>query len=76
MVPVGNKAKRLSSVNHTTKTIDQCHNNLFTEADRARRCDYELGQLHITIEWQNTALVLWGFAKAIKHLSKQQYNRF
>ena len=25
MVPAGNKAKRLSSVNHTTKTIDHHH---------------------------------------------------
>ena len=27
MVPAGNKAKRLSSVNHTTKTIHHHHKN-------------------------------------------------
>ena len=28
MVPTGNKAKRLSSVNHTTKTIHHHHHHL------------------------------------------------
>ena len=28
MVPAGNKAKRLSSVNHTTKTIHHHHDNI------------------------------------------------
>ena len=28
MVPAGNKAKRLSSVNHTTKTIHHHHHHL------------------------------------------------
>ena len=74
MVSAGNKAKRLSSVNRTTKTIHH-HNNSFTNADMAKRCDYEPGQLRITIEWQNTTLVFWGFAEAIKHLSRQQFKR-
>ena len=78
MIPDGNNAKRLSSVNHTTKTIyhHHQHQNLFNEADRTKRCDYELGQLRITTEWQNTTHLLWGFAEAIIHLSKQQFNRF
>ena len=42
----------------------------------AKRCDYELGQLRITIEWHNTTLVFWGFAEAIKHLSRQQFDRY
>ena len=75
MIPDGNNAKRLSSVNHITKAIHH-HNNPFTEADRTKRCDYELGQLRITTEWQNTTFVLWGFAEAIIHLSKQQFDRF
>ena len=41
----------------------------------AKRFDYEPGQLRITIEWQNTTLVFWGVAEAIKHLSRQQFNR-
>ena len=36
MVPAGNKAKRLPSVNHITKTIHHHHNNPFTETDRAK----------------------------------------
>ena len=70
MDPAGNKAKRLPRVNHTTKTIHHHHNNPFTEADRAKRCDYERGHLCITIERQNTTLKFWGFAEAIQHLSK------
>ena len=76
MVPAGDKAKHLPLVNHITNTIHHHHNNPFTEADMARRCDYELKQLRITIDCQNTTLVLWEFAVAIKHLSKQQFNRF
>ena len=76
MIPAGNNAKRLSSVNHTTKTIHHHHNNPFTEADGTKRCDYELGQLRITTEWQNSTLVLWGLAEAIIHLANQQFNTF
>ena len=76
MIPDGNNAERLSSINHITKAIHHHHNNPFTEADRTKRCDYELGQLHITTVWQNTTFVLWGFAEAIMHLSKQQFDRF
>ena len=76
MMPDGNNAKRLSSVNHITKAIHHHHSNPFTEADRTKRCDYELGQLRITTEWQSTTSVLWGFAEAIIHLSKQQFDRF
>ena len=76
MIPDGNNVKRLSSVNHITKAIHHHHNNPFTEADRSKRCDYGLGQLRITTEWQSTTLVLWGFAEAITHLSKQQFDRF
>ena len=76
MIPAGNNAKRLSAVSHTAKTIHRHHSNPFTEAVRTKRCDYELGQLRITTKWQNTTLVLWGFAEANKHLSKQQFNRF
>ena len=68
------RPKRLSSVNHIIKTIHH-HSNSFTEADMAKRCDYELGQLRITIEWHNTTLVFWGFAEAIKYLSRQQFDR-
>ena len=75
MISDENNAKRLSSVNHITKT-NHHHINPFTEADRTKRCDYKLGQLRITTEWQSTTLVLWDFAEAIIHLSKQQFDRF
>ena len=35
-------------------TIPQKQFIIIITTDRAKRCDYELGQLRITIEWQNT----------------------
>ena len=40
MVPAGNKAKRLSSVNHTTKTIHHHHHHHHTR-------DFDLGLLPV-----------------------------
>ena len=64
----GLNAVRLSNI--PQKTNHHHYNHLLTEDVRAERCDYELGHLHITTEWQNTTHVLWGFAAALKHLSE------
>ena len=37
MVPAGNKAKRLSSVNHTTKTIHHHHHSQAKQVHKGQR---------------------------------------
>ena len=68
MVPAGNKAKRISSVNHTTKTIHHHHHHHNIAKENKTEifpnifyCCYLVVKTHSSIEFQNSIFYLFYF---------------